>query len=85
MLLEEVRFKRCRQNLNMCMGSGMWMVNIQLIRVFLDQAHEETLYISVTCDHEHHSNTKENCSLELRKMPWHLSLLSKAKVAICSW
>lgn len=59
MLLEEVRFKRCRQNLNMCMGSGMWMVNIQLIRVFLDQAHEETLYISVTCDHEHHSNKRE--------------------------
>lgn len=40
-----VRFKRCKQNLNMCVDSVMWLVNVQLIRVFLDPAHEEMLYV----------------------------------------
>lgn len=68
----------------MCIDRGVWLVNIWLIRVFLDQAHEET-YVSVMCGHGHNSNTKENCFLELRKMSWHLSLFSKAKVALCLW
>lgn len=84
MLLEKDGFKRCRQNLNTCVGSVMWLVNIQLIRVFLDGAHEQTLNV-LSFDHAHHSNTKENYSLELRNMSWHLSLLSRANVAVRSW
>lgn len=83
MLLEKVRFKRCRQNLNMFVDGVMWFVIVQLIRVFLDQAYEEMLYV-LSCGHAHHSNT-ENCSVELGKLSWHLSLLSKANVAVRSW
>lgn len=51
----------------MCMDSSVWLLYIQLIRVFLYQAQEETLYLSVTSDHAYHSNIKQNYSSELKK------------------
>lgn len=63
----------------MCMDSSLWLLNIHLIRVFLCQAQEETLYVSVTSDHAYHLSIKESYSLELGKKLWNISPFSMAK------